>query len=79
MAHYFETENVLGEPVEYRFVKRIMKDKDLGEDIWFIRFDTIPQDGKGVSDTRFIPLDTDEGMALLARYAVPLDCLKEEN
>lgn len=77
MAHYFETENMVGQPVEYRFVKRIMKD-DLGEDIWFIRFDVIPQDGKGACDTRFIPLDTDEGRELLARYAVPLDCLKED-
>lgn len=76
MAHYFETENMIGQPVEYRFVKRIMKD-DLGEDIWFIRFDVIV-DGVG-ADTRFIPLDTDEGRELLARYAVPLDCLKEDN
>ena len=76
MAHYFETENFAGQPVEYRFVKRVMLDKDLGADAWFIRMDVIV-DGVG-ADTRFIPLDTNEGRDLLARYAVPLDCLKED-
>ena len=76
MAHYFETENFIGQPVQHRFVKRIMAD-EFGEDIWFIRHDVIVN-GKG-ADTRFIPLDTDEGRNLLAEYAVPLDCVKQEN